>query len=500
MRRLKTIMLLALLGLMSACINELDERIDYVGENTPTSPQSPYHISLSQALDNLKATSSALGLETTRSLERGNWTVQRIPLSHFNSKTRTNETTEDSDAVYVVNFDNAEGYALLSADNRLPDDVIAVTNSGTYNFTPGPVTDFENPLDSISLEDLYVIEDDDYLLGSSEEGAIINDLLSSYVNHWIEVGEANTSGDNRTNTRLIEDPLFLTYEYESVERIGKLLSTTWHQRSPFNDQCPKRHFYRNFLGITMSQIKDYDFDAVSYWGNNYIRTETIASGCVAIAVAQILAYHNFPLTTDLIEGNDSTQPWTWLATKDFDSPLVATRFKTDIARLVHTIGVGCNMRYGFFGSDKSYTTPAAAEDYLSEIGYNNVFRHLGFNLENVCYLLRNDCPVFIGGLNGDNPTRGHAWVIDGLDIVNKLVVATNSQDVVQYRQVIDTNYYLHFNWGWGGDNNGWFSANMVGQNSFNSQDGYVYDESMSATSYHYDWWFRLVSYSKPNNQ
>lgn len=480
MKRLKTIMLLALLGLMSACTNELDERIDYVGENTPTSPQSPYHISLSQALDNLKATSSALGLETTRSLERGNWTVQRIPLSHFNSKTRTNETTEDSDAVYVVNFDNAEGYAILSADNRLPDDVIAVTNSGTYNFTPGPVTDFENPL---TLEDLYVEEDDDYLLGSVEQNDIIDNLLINYVNGWTD----SLRGDFETGETPIippTEPINYSFTYQTTREIPEMLTYNWGQHSPFNDRCPKRYKYSGLFGILMSSIEEYDFDGEAEWGDDFLGVEELYAGCVAIAVSQILAYHNFPDTDDIEPGEDCITDWRTLRTNNLGTESHVI-LKTDISRLVHTIGVGCDMIYGFWGSQFSFATPVGARDYLRELGYTNVERTLGYDLSIIVESLENDCPIFIGAVSGD--VDGHAWVIDGYKEVDCIKTGTNSDGIIVVSPyVVSTTKYVHCNWGWHGSHNGWFASNL-------HEQSFITDEDTE-----YDHLYRLVTYDKPN--
>lgn len=177
-RSLLLIVSILMVGVIS-CTNVLEDGLVAVTDTESTEYSSPYHIPVEEALANLESTMDAIGIGNTRSNNRANWTITNVPMSAFQTQTRVDEEGDLSDVIYVVNFNNDEGYAVLSADNRLPDDVIAVTNSGSLNITPSPYPR-ENPLDSLTLEDLYVAEDDDYLLGATEDGIIMG-LLSDYI-------------------------------------------------------------------------------------------------------------------------------------------------------------------------------------------------------------------------------------------------------------------------------------------------------------------------------
>ena len=488
------ILLILVLGGITSCTNELDvENALEMSSKTETS-KSPYHISLSEAFDHLEATFDAMGVDKTRAIERGCWSVRRIPLSEFKPHTRADGTTEVGDAVYVVNFDNNEGFAILSADSRLPDNVIAVSNSGNLGPIHGPVTDYDNP-DTLTLEDLYVPEDDDYLLGSNDPDRVIGGLLTNYVVGWTDSlrGDYDTGEIPTLPINPIVPEITYSYEYETVEHIPEMLTTTWHQDSPFNDQCPERYYYKGFLGITYSTNKSYDFDAVGEWGDDFIREEDLAAGCVAIAVAQILAYNNYPQTDSLISNADGVHPWSALKAHNFTEGETSL-YATNIAQLIHKIGVGCDMWYGFY-KQQSFATPAAAKRYLESLGYNDVQQYnsyCGVELSIVLEQLRQQLPVFIGAISGF--VDGHAWVIDGYQKRNQKKIGRNSNNEIVSTVVTDTNHYVHCNWGWrDAKNNGWFSYGL-----FDIDDAYSYDNDERHTDeLDFDHLFRVITYDKP---
>ena len=60
-------------------------------------------------------------------------------------------------------------------------------------------------------------------------------------------------------------------------------------------------------------------------------------------------------------------------------------------------------------------------------------------------MLRNDCPVFMGGISGT--VDGHAWVIDGFE--NTTSTTTWYRNGEYSHSTSNTNSYIHCNWGWG---------------------------------------------------
>lgn len=479
-----TILSILTFGGMVSCTNEMICDYGILDIESSEQPQSPYHIPLSEALGNLESMMNEMGMDNTRALQRGRWTVQRIPMSAFKPQTRSGGETEVGDAIYVVNFDNDEGFAILSADDRLPDDVIAVSSRGNLiDFKPYPEDGNE---DTLTLEDLYVPADDDYLLGSTSPDRVIGGLVTNYIIGWTDSlgGDVGGKFPNIPTIPPI-DELIYSYEYETIENISEMLITTWHQQSPFNDYCDKRYYYKNWLGVVVSDVCSYDLDAVGKWGNKYVRVDTLAAGCVAIAMAQILAYNNYP-SVNVVVDETNAMPWDSLVVNKYCLDSVGqARQSHYLAKVVHSIGVGCDMKYGFW-KKQSFATPTNAQRFLTRLGYANVHKCSDFDYYVVRRGLRNGCPVFVGALGPLVSKCGHAWLIDGYQQIQQNKVGKTSLGEVVSSTPISNSYYFHFNWGWGGSYDGWFSYNIMNNPSFSPADDYIYDRH-----------FRIITYDKP---
>ena len=210
----------------------------------------------------------------------------------------------------------------------------------------------------------------------------------------------------------------------SEDRIEPLVTVNWNQDSPYNSLCPK-------------------VDG-GPGGRAYV-------GCVAVAMGQALTVVRYPLRGQgtksytssvggLLSVNFDNEP-----DYDWDAILSGANNYAEVARLLYHCGVLIDMEYGADGS-------GAVTDNIP--GY---FRsYYGFPETCVCYsrdryqggddawheLLRNElrrgrCVIYAGN-QGNNV--GHCFNLDGWDGFN------------QY----------HINWGWGGQNNGYFTLNNLG--------------------------------------
>ena len=207
-----------------------------------------------------------------------------------------------------------------------------------------------------------------------------------------------------------------TQTKSSVETCYKFLSTTWGQGHPYNNQCP----------------------AICYFN--------APAGCVAIAVAQILAYHQVP----------SNLNWNAILEKsgltDSSDPVAINQ----VASLVAQIGTKVNMEYKCDKSDAwLIDTPPAISSYgLKTDGIG------AFNIGNCVFSLQNGGPLIISsGSNGEED--GHIWVCDAWK-----------------RHLYDdgTYYdYLNMNWGWSGDSNGFY---LVEEPTSFSAGGYLFNSNL----------------------
>ena len=229
----------------------------------------------------------------------------------------------------------------------------------------------------------------------------------------------------------------------STTQVGPLLSTEWHQGSPFNNMCP----------------------------NNK------PAGCGAIAIAQVMKYYEYlsSMTWDGV-----TFGWT-------NIPYYPDG-NSNQARLVRLIGYRANMTYGNNGS---WTIPGNVEYALASFGYNADLDYYSIlNARNNIYLY-NQPVIMVGNSNNvplPNPLNyigdSHYWVCEGAKETTDPGIrfftgnqpygaGTFTQGLYSYSSpgTLGGAVYLSFymNWGWGGSYDGWFASNNVNSGNGNFQ-------------------------------
>ena len=203
------------------------------------------------------------------------------------------------------------------------------------------------------------------------------------------------------------------------EAIAPLTHSHWSQEEYYNYYCPR-----------------------DYAGPN----NRCVTGCVATAMGQLMYYFRWPHTgtgsysyTDENYGTQSADFGN--STYDYsamcDNP---NAINTEISKLIYHCGVGVDMHYGVNGSGM-YNHSAAYVlrtyfKYSPETQY--VFRDsttLDWDSLIISHLERN-IPLYYAGWSVPD-INGHGFICDGYKIV-------------------DSAYYYHFNFGWGGSHDGYF--------------------------------------------
>lgn len=210
------------------------------------------------------------------------------------------------------------------------------------------------------------------------------------------------------------------------ELIGPLLDSTWNQCHPYNLYAPA------------------DPGGTSYYG---YRAPT---GCVPTAFAQILNYHRWPVrgkgshsysdTSGVIQGShdaDFSDPYDWSAMQLSYSAYGENpeAGMNAVAELSYELGVAAEADYEGDGTSSSTTflgAQLAKHFHFGDAANRSTQAELLPALEND---LRSGYPSVVS-------IPGHAVIVDGL------LTSGGS-----------TTY--HINYGWGGTNNGWWSANSV---------------------------------------
>ena len=311
------------------------------------------------------------------------------------------------------------------------------TNLYIFNGNPGFVVmaadDCVKPILGYSLTGKFVVENmptnvSGWLQGYNDEIQYAIDSKMSATSEvaqlWRDLAEGNSKAAKATVV------------------VDALIQTTWDQDPGYNDLCP------------------YDSDA----------GELTVTGCVATAMAQIMRYWEYPshgvgshsytpndhpeYGTQSVNFADATYDWTQM-------PLYSS--SDEIAKLMYHCGVSVDMEYGIGseGGSAAYNSNIAPAfqnyfNYKTTAALKWKDSYSGNWIDLLKTELNAGRPI---EYNGSGSGGGHAFVCDGYDNTN----------------------YFHFNWGWSGRNDGFFSLTNLNPGSGGSGGGsYNFTESQSA--------------------
>ncbi|HBX53593.1 MAG: hypothetical protein A2275_11840 [Bacteroidetes bacterium RIFOXYA12_FULL_35_11] len=302
-----------------------------------------------------------------------------------------NKTTDPD--FYIFNVNDNQGYVIISADD-LVRPILAYSIEQPFNLekTPAPVT--------------MMLEGYGRVIQEAKSGKAVSDDEIRSV--W---GRFDYNSPQKATK-------------ETTALVSPLLLTKWDQGSPFNIACP--------------------VDAAGDGGHVYV-------GCVAVAMAQVVKYYNFPTTGTgsythysfanggygNITINFANQTYDWSA---MPFTTAGTSYFDEMAKLMYHLGVACKMSWSADGSSSN-----ASNAYN---GLKNYYRYdpsialvykTSYTDASWKTLLKNS-------LNAKRPLiyvgrpvsgAGHAWNCDGYD-------DASGEDM------------FHMNWGWGGYNDGFY--------------------------------------------
>lgn len=276
------------------------------------------------------------------------------------------------------------------------------------------------------------------ILGYSDESTIPREITNPATKEWLD-GYSREIYNIITNALSNQETLkkwnaLLAGNFQAPTRdVSPLLTTTWDQGCYYNALCPA------------------DGSAVYACGHVY-------TGCVATAMSQIMKYHNFP--PQGVGSHTYIDPTYGSQTANFGNttynwssmPNNVGSSNTPVATIMYHAGVSVNMHYSTSGSGAySEDVPYALMNYFnyqpeSVIQYKNNFT----NVEDFKNLIRADLdqqlPVYY---SGSNPSEGHAFVCDGYHLGNGT---------------------FHFNWGWSGSSNGWYTVGALNPGGYQFND------------------------------
>ncbi|MCW5211445.1 C10 family peptidase [Desulfobulbus sp. TB] len=321
-----------------------------------------------------------------------NWALEKWGKKIDKVSTRKKATVQlagtATNLYYILSFPQG-GWMIISGDDVVYP-VIAFSSTGTYSEQDRPIQ-FEEWMENVKKEISSAIK-------------LKHAPLPKAAATW---GRFSVSADSFTP----DESSVIAEEDLATASAGPLLSTEWGQSTYYNDYCP------------------VDYDGLD---------DHALVGCVAVAMAQVMKYHNFPETGFGSHSYSHSTYGTLSAdfgstTYDWDSmPDSLSDYDSDIAELLYHAGVSVDMNYGPSSSGASTgATVTALKTYFGYSDTASYVRKSDYSGEDWTALLReeidNNRPVIYRGYNIGTGS-GHAFVCDGY----------SGSD------------YFHFNWGWYG--------------------------------------------------
>lgn len=392
-------------------------------------------------------------------------------------QTKSGDCVLPDTALYIVNFEQNAGFAILSAQRKLKTEIFCVTESGSL--TSQDILDAISFMDSQDAEQTKAMkassaqssertkssldelpdqeevctdeEEDDFFFDMGEQ-TVPAIIASSLINQWNY--DFSKEDDEYDNDALDNETKADTYA--GLPITSAMLETKWHQESPFN----------NF------------------------RSDGYPAGCVAIATAQIIEFNAINHGYDHFTIDNNKQfNWELLLTVCNCSNRTyagTSEAQNEASKFLQYVGLkkNCKIRYG---SDGSWGVADGAKRTFNNIGYKSVKKYLGFenpDRNRVITQLTKGLPLYMGGVASG--TSGHAWVLDG----------TFAKPIYnESGKLIRTDRFLHINWGWRGASDGYYDIGVFDTTKRKEIDPIVDPGTVVSTPQKYTWDYRTITYS-----
>ncbi len=376
-------------------------------ESTTVAQEPSTYVSVEQATSNLLKFMDEFDMQTRSGKPRE--ITEIITLGGF-SETRSAEFSEGQPLVYLFNFSDNKGYALVSGDTRVHD-ILAFVESGRLD----PAKGIDNPGLAIFLSNAdtyYQLKTRLPVYNDSGEPVVLSD-------------DGDDGYDPDIDADYVEySDWEITREYNERE-----LNCSWGQGDPLNRYC--------------------------YTSNG----EKALVGCVAVAVAQIMYYYGYNHTY-----NGTAYDWNIMRNYRYRYDYEPAEALDMAARLVADLGrpENLNMNYGVDASGASMDNVTRT---FRNFGYASVgsLQNLNCNAEKPIlvtgYARRQTVLDKVMGVpvTHYNHTNGHTWVIDG-SMTQTRYIYTYLYNGTLAKTEMEKRYLYHCNWGWNGQDDGYYLA------------------------------------------
>ena len=272
------------------------------------------------------------------------------------------------------------------------------------------------------------------VIGYSDQGNFDLERMSPELRDLFSIlDEARPSQIAKNDARSFE------YPPKHSRVVAPLLRSRWNQDHPYSLYTPT--------------YKDTDGDEQHYF-----------AGCVAVAVAQLMYYHQWPAQGrgekyhyKFGKRDFSASHYRWSDMRPIygdneryigsgknrrvrpdDDPMF-----TSVAELIRDLGAAVSMNYQPAASSSNSELAASALQTYFDYEATDALSTSRLGIDKTEQLITEELiggfPVYISGMNKSGGNYGHAWVIDGIDAFGR----------------------FHMNFGWGGQSDGYYSLRHI---------------------------------------
>ena len=336
------------------------------------------------------------------------------------------------DYFYIIQEDDADGgWVIMAADDAVQP-ILAYGKTGTFDPDPSHMPD--------NLK---------WWLG------MYNQQIKTAVTE--KVSASDEVKEEWTNLRR-----GMRSATQATAVVGPLITTKWDQGSPYNGQCPSGRY----------------------------------TGCVATAMSQVMNYYEWPQTgqgshsyTDSKSGTshnvnfaNTTYDWSNMPEPKGTSSSSSAQ-KNAVATLMYHCGVAVEMSYGTDGSG-AQTLPLRYGNTTSACAMNALWNYFKYNADSLQANVRSS--------TGTNYSGYSSWT--DANWINMLKTELNKKRPILYSGFgggsghsficdgYDSDGYFHFNWGWSGMYDNYFTVNNLnpgtggagsGEGTYNEGQGVI---------------------------
>lgn len=498
---------------LTSCQDDAVPELTDQTNQTQATPSNCHQISKEDALNSLydfMAEQSEGGLKSVGIIDTAEmWGVRCYSETNGNKSLQS----DDGNLVYVVNFTEESGYAILAADDRISEEVLAVSGNGPLSKTATTAAVTQLSSDRIVLDEYPQTGDGfftvpDYpdeifmnpntvsLYDEAEDDVLVGNFSTDDIGEEDENGNLVTSSNKALQAKAEEPNLGLNlcldyakrqvkaqritkYDLEdesssttSIKKIttswvdtgdnsNVLLSTykSWHQHSPFNDQYPRRRKYI-ILG----------------------HRRKVPAGCFPLAIAKIMAKFSYP---EYFYINGYRVNWSSL-----NSSYLTEEGRKAAATLLYDISVECKSKYFYQGT---FTFPHRAIDFMESIGFKNVTKY-DYKFSRVKEMIDKSKPVIVTAMPNFNVFRSHAWNIDGYKTKKRTITTNtyNGSSIVKSETKTEIREMVHCCFGWEGRGDGYYVSGIFDLRNADNE----YDKNESSQNYDFDRFIKIITYDK----